>query len=97
VPYEPDRDHSCPDDDDWEAAFGLHERERPGRGDIKWKALIRDGFYCRGCAVTVTAATSHADHIQPVNRFANLKMANDLDNIQTLCLRCHKLKTAREQ
>jgi 5-methylcytosine-specific restriction endonuclease McrA len=97
VPYEPDRDHSCPDDDDWEAAFGPHERERPGRGDIKWKALIRDGFYCRGCAVTVTAATSHADHIQPVNRFANLKMANDLDNIQTLCLRCHKLKTAREQ
>ena len=35
-------------------------------------------------------------HIEPVNRFANLDMANGLDNIQTLCLRCHKLKTARE-
>lgn len=31
-----------------------------------------------------------------VNRFANLDMANSLDNIQTLCLRCHKLKTGRE-
>ena len=29
--------------------------------------------------------------------FANLAMAKTLDNIQTLCLRCHKLKTAREQ
>lgn len=95
-PYEPGRG-LYPDDEDWEAAFGPHERERPGRGDLKWQALIRDRFYCRGCAVTVTAATSHADHIQPVNRFANLEMANSLDNIQTLCLRCHKLKTARDQ
>lgn len=96
-PYQPKSGHAYLDDDDWEATFGPHERERPGRGDLKWTALIRDGFYCRGCAVTVTAATSHADHIQPVNRFANLEMANDLDNIQTLCLRCHKLKSAREQ
>ena len=67
------------------------------RGDLKWKALIRDGFHCRGCAVTVTSKTSQADHIIPVNRFANLKMANDLDNIQTLCLYCHRLKTERTQ
>jgi 5-methylcytosine-specific restriction endonuclease McrA len=45
----------------------------------------------------VTSKTSHADHIEPVNRFANLDMANSLDNIQTLCLRCHKLKHARQQ
>ena len=70
---------------------------RPGCGDLKWKALVRDGFHCRGCAVVVTSKTSQADHIEPVNRFANLDMANSLDNIQTLCLRCHKLKTARVQ
>jgi 5-methylcytosine-specific restriction endonuclease McrA len=34
---------------------------------------------------------------ESVNRFANLDMANSVDNIQTLCLRCHKLKTARDQ
>ena len=56
----------------------------PGCGDLKWKALVRDGFHCRGCAVAVTSKTSHADHIEPVNRFANLEMANGLDNIQTL-------------
>jgi 5-methylcytosine-specific restriction endonuclease McrA len=59
--------------------------------------LVRDGFHCRGCAVVVTSKTSHADHIEPVNRFANLAMANDLDNIQTLCRRCHDLKTARDK
>ena len=95
-PYQPGSHQPYLEDDEWEAAFVLHDRQRPGCGDLKWKALIRDGFYCRGCAVVVSAKTSHADHIVPVNHFANLALANDLDNIQTLCLRCHKLKTARE-
>ena len=93
----PAADQPYLEDDEWEAAFVFHERQRPGRGDLKWKALVRDGFHCRGCAVVVTSKTSHADHIEPVNRFANLDMANSLDNIQTLCHWCHKLKTAREQ
>jgi 5-methylcytosine-specific restriction endonuclease McrA len=95
-PYKPGSDQPYLEDDEWEVAFVHHERSRPGCGDLKWKALVRDGFHCRGCAVVVTSKTSHADHIEPVNRFANLEMANGLDNIQTLCLRCHKLKTARE-
>jgi len=96
-PYQPGNSPRNPNDDEWEAAFVYHESRRPGCADLKWKALIRDGFHCRGCAVTVTSKTSHADHIIPVNRFANLAMANDMDNIQTLCLSCHKLKTAREK
>ena len=96
-PYQPRWNQRYLEDDEWEAAFVLSERSRPGCGDLKWKALVRDGFYCRGCAVTVTSKTSQADHIIPVNRFANLEMANDLDNIQTLCLRCHRLKTERKQ
>jgi RNA-directed DNA polymerase len=96
-PYQPGCNQPYLEDDEWEAAFVFHNRTRPGCEDLKWKALIRDGFHCRGCAVTVTSKTSHADHIEPVNRFANLAMANDLDNIQTLCLRCHDRKTARER
>jgi len=96
-PYCPGSVQPYLEDNEWEVELVLYDRSRPGSGDLKWKALVRDGFYCRGCAVTVTAATSHADHIQPVNRFANLAMANGLDNIQTLCLRCHKLKSARDQ
>ena len=94
-PYQPGCNRHL-EDDEWEAAFVSHERKRPGCGDLKWKALIRDGFHCRGCAVVVSAKTSHADHIVPVNSFANLAMANYLDNIQTLCHWCHKLKTARK-
>jgi RNA-directed DNA polymerase len=96
-PYQPGWSQRYMEDDEWEAAFVLSERSRPGCGDLKWKALVRDGFHCRGCAVTVTSKTSQADHIVPVNRFASLEMANDLDNIQTLCLRCHRLKTERTQ
>ena len=95
-PYQPGNRQSYLEDDEWEMAFVSHERG-PGCGDLKWKALVRDGFHCRGCAVVVTSKTSHADHIEPVNRFANLDLANSLDNIQTLCLRCHKLKHARKQ
>jgi RNA-directed DNA polymerase len=95
-PYQPGIDSIYLEDGTWEAQFYLPDRRRPGRGDLKWQALVRDGFHCRGCAVVVSAKTSQADHIQPVNSFANLDMANDLNNIQTLCLRCHKFKTARQ-
>ena len=95
-PYQPGTGSRYQEDDEWEAAFVRHERHHSGCGDLKWKALIRDGFYCRGCAVVVTSKTSHADHIVPVNRFANLDMANSLDNIQTLCHWCHKRKHKRE-
>ncbi|MGO9203966.1 MAG: HNH endonuclease [Limisphaerales bacterium] len=35
--------------------------------------------------------------MEPVKSFANLAMATHLDNIQTLCHRCHKLKSARDK
>ena len=92
-PYQPGSRQCYLEDAEWETAFVYHERG-PGCGDLKWQALVRDGFHCRGCAGVVTSTTSQADHVEPVNRFANLAMANNLDNIQTLCLRCHKLKTA---
>ncbi len=97
APYRPGCAQPQLEDDEWEAAFVLPDRDRPGSGDLKWQALVRDGFYCRGCAVVVTSKTSHADHIEPVKSFANLAMATHLDNIQTLCHRCHKLKSARDK
>ena len=94
--YQPGSSHH-ETDTELEADFRISERRRLGGADLKWQALVRDGFYCRGCAVTVSAKTSHADHIRPVNSFASLDMANELDNIQTLCLRCHRLKMERER
>ena len=95
-PYQPGCKQPHLEDDEWEAAFVLHDSTRPGCGDLKWQTLVRDGFHCRGCGVTVTSKTSQADHIKPVHCFANFDLANGLDNIQTLCLRCHNLKNARE-
>jgi RNA-directed DNA polymerase len=97
TPYHPGSDQSRVDEAELEVDFRLYETRRLGSGDLKWKALVRDGFYCRSCAVSVTAHSSHADHIQPVNRFANLAQADHLDNIQTLCQRCHKWKHEREK
>ena len=94
--YQPGNNQNYLEDDEWEMAFIHHER-RLGCSDLKWKALARDGFYCRSCGGEVASNTSHADHIQPVKSFANLEMADRLDNIQTLCHRCHKLKHVRKQ
>jgi len=95
-PYQPGCEQPYLEDDEWEAAFVLHDRNRPGCGNLKWQALIRDGFHCRGCGVTVTSKTSQADNITPAHCFTNVDLAYGLDNIQTLCLRCHNLKIARE-
>jgi RNA-directed DNA polymerase len=82
------------EDLDWEVDFELLESGRPGRMDTKALALFRDGHRCRKCGTHVTYESSNADHIEPVNRFANFQQANVLTNIQILCLECHKDKTA---
>ena len=97
-PYQPGSKQPYLEDDEWEAAFVLHDRTSARHAETSsgrhWSATA---FIAVGCGVTVTSKTSHADHIEPVNRFANLDMANSLDNIQTLCHWCHKLKHARQQ
>lgn len=96
-PYRPGPDRAYLEDGEWEANFLLPDRRRPGSGELKWQALARDGFRCRSCGADVTAPTSQADHILPVNRFANFALAHRLENVQTLCLRCHRLKTTRDK
>lgn len=90
-PYRPGHSINLTDAE-FEADFRLNETRRRGQADLKWQALVRDGFHCRGCGVTVTAHTSHADHIEPVHRFANFQQANHPDNVQTLCWWCHGRK-----
>ena len=67
----------------------------PGRMDLKAFVLFRDGSRCRRCGTRVTHETSQADHIQPVSSFASYEQATTLENLQTLCLECHKMKTYR--
>jgi len=81
------------DDVDWEAEVRQYEnRQRPGRMDFKAMTLFRDGHRCRQCGSRVTLETSETDHTKPVHCFASYDQATHLFNLQTLCLRCHKLK-----
>ena len=82
-----------PSDSEMEADFRIYEKGRSGSMDLKYQALSRDGSQCRTCGKAVTAETSEADHTIPVKRFASFALAHHLDNIQTLCLDCHKRKT----
>ena len=78
-------------DNDMEATFSL-ERGRLGSMDVKYKILQRDNYCCLRCGKVVTAKTSHTDHVVPVKRFASYAMANTDNNLQTLCLDCHREK-----
>ncbi len=72
----------------------LESKSRRGGGDLRWEALERDSHRCRRCGAALTAA--HVDHVNSVNRFANFRLAHRLDNLQTLCIPCHKEKTKEE-
>lgn len=92
-PYEPGTGCYL-DDVDWEAEARQYEnRQRPGRMDFKAMTLFRDGNRCRKCGIRVTHETSETDHIKPVNSFASYAQATTLQNLETLCLACHKEKT----
>ena len=70
---------------------------RPGIADLKLAILTRDSYRCQNCTEQVNLATSHLDHIRPVRRFRRPVEANRLDNLQTLCLPCHRIKTEADQ
>ncbi|WLA36178.1 HNH endonuclease [Bradyrhizobium elkanii] len=64
--------------------------------DRRWSALRlqakrRDGFACVQCGAVHRL---EVDHIKPARHAPQL--AYDLTNLQTLCSRCHREKTAIE-
>jgi len=85
------------EDHDWEADLRRPDKRRPGQMDLKLEAIERDGYQCQKCRCLVLPTTSHLDHIIPVHQFASFEQANTLDNVQTLCLYCHKQKIRSEQ
>ena len=58
--------------------------------------LTRDAWQCRHCGVICgpPGPPPQADHVVPVS---NGGERYDVDNGQTLCIRCHGRKTRREQ
>jgi 5-methylcytosine-specific restriction endonuclease McrA len=95
TPYEPGNKN--PNESDMEvevdAAIG-NDYKRRGSWDLKLDQIVRDQYRCRTCGKEVTVETSHLEHIKPVSTFPNVKAANFVGNLQTLCLDCHKKKHA---
>ncbi len=85
------------EDHEWEADLRVPDKTRRGQMDLKQKALERDGYKCRECGCLVVSESSELDHITPVHKFASFEQANKLENVQTLCLYCHKNKTRSDK
>jgi hypothetical protein len=89
-PYRPGQNNQ--ESDEEMAAKFLSEGRRPGNADVRYKILQRDRYCCRRCGRFLTAKDAIVDHLIPVKRFANYALASTDDNLQTLCVDCHKEK-----
>jgi len=73
--------------------FWVGYESRPGMGDLRSFILKRDTYTCQLCRKEVTSETGQVDHIRPVRRFRKPIDANVKENLQTLCISCHKAKS----
>jgi len=97
-PYEPGGKNSNESDMETEVDADLgSEYKRRGRWDLKLDQIARDQYRCRTCGKGVAVKTSHLEHINPVSTFPNFEAANIEENLQTLCLECHKKKHAAKR
>jgi 5-methylcytosine-specific restriction endonuclease McrA len=65
--------------------------------DLRPLVLERDGQRCVLCQSEVEKATARVDHKRPVCTFKRPVDANYLENLQTLCIPCHKQKTESDR
>ena len=61
--------------------------------DIRMKAFVRDNFTCVDCKEKSQASKLCGDHIIPL---ALGGAEFDIENVQTLCIPCHKKKTKKD-
>jgi hypothetical protein len=73
------------------------EPKRHGNWGLKLTQLEWDQYRCRSCSKEVQAKTSNLDHIKPVHYFPSFEAASTEDNLQILCLECHKEKHASKK
>jgi 5-methylcytosine-specific restriction protein A len=58
------------------------------------QVLVRDAWQCQDCGrVCADKREAHVDHVTPKAQGGQ----DTLDNLRTLCIRCHGRKTAQEQ
>lgn len=70
---------------------------RPGMADLRPLILARDEFQCQSCGERVAPDQAQVDHKRPVRRFKRPVDANRMENLQTLCVECHRVKTEEDR
>ena len=74
------------------------QESRPGFEDLRPLILERDAYTCGKCGQTgLTLSTAEIDHKRPVRRFKLAVNANGPDNLWTLCIPCHRVKTQADR
>ncbi len=77
--------------------YGKEARDRVDYGGNRQRALERDNFECTKCFMSqeqhmiLFNKSLTVDHIDGQGRYSEVKN-NEMDNLQTLCLRCHGKK-----
>lgn len=77
---------------DLEPRWQGNERN-PGVEDLRHLVLQRDNWTCRHCGTAIHLSDYEIDHIRPVTKFRSVAAATFLENLQTLCGPCHRVKT----
>jgi DEAD/DEAH box helicase domain-containing protein len=62
----------------------------PNWGEVKLATRERDEYRCRNCGAAEEGRVHDVHHRQPFRSFASYKEANKLDNLVTLCPKCHR-------
>ena len=71
--------------------------DRPGRMDIRLAILQRDCFRCQICGKAVHPDEAHVDHKRPYICFKRPEDADAPENLWTLCIPCHRVKTESDR
>jgi hypothetical protein len=70
---------------------------RPGMADQREIVMRRDDYTCTVCKEPVTPDTCEVDHVLPYSHYKRPVDANRLENLRTLCRRCHREKTEMDR
>lgn len=70
-----------------------HRYQSVGWNHVRMEALIRDNFTCVKCSFKGNTNNLIGDHIKPIALGGE---EFDLDNIQTLCIKCNRIKTSSD-
>ncbi|MEJ2448137.1 MAG: DEAD/DEAH box helicase [Anaerolineales bacterium] len=62
----------------------------PAWEETRLKVLARDRNRCRNCGRPAASASLHVHHKVPLRAFPSYREANQLDNLISLCPRCHQ-------